>query len=198
MSPVTPKPEAEFSTLAITKSIARCSTSAGIARRATSRPGLPKMSPTNRIFMRRSARPHFDADVAAAPLGNPGKHDAEFAGGEGGARGASVERSGQADGAREAAEAALGEVERCLAVLARRRQLLAGDDQCPTRDHHLKALGRHSRKIHDDLDGRRCFYDVERRAALSSGAAALLLVERVEQAPRLIAELTPIHEYASH
>ena len=42
MSPVTPNPDAEFSTLAMTKSIARCSTRAGIARRAISRPGFPK------------------------------------------------------------------------------------------------------------------------------------------------------------
>ena len=49
MSPVTPNPAAAFSTLAITKSMASRWTSAGIARRAISRPGFPKMSPTNRI-----------------------------------------------------------------------------------------------------------------------------------------------------
>ena len=44
-------PDAEFSTLAMTKSMLLSSTSAGIARRAISRPGLPKMSPIKRICM---------------------------------------------------------------------------------------------------------------------------------------------------
>ena len=61
MSPVTPKPAAEFSTLAMTKSMSRCSTSAGMARRAISRPGLPKMSPMKR--MRTSVGPHANANA---------------------------------------------------------------------------------------------------------------------------------------
>ena len=52
MSPVTPKPAAAFSTLAMTKSSDSRSMRAGIARRAISRPGLPKTSPTNRMRMR--------------------------------------------------------------------------------------------------------------------------------------------------
>src|SRR5262245_10029107 len=78
MSPVTPKPAAAVSTLAMTKSRDSRSTSAGIARRAMSRPGLPKMSPTKRMRMRAGSGDR-DADLSAAPLGEPRHHDAQFA-----------------------------------------------------------------------------------------------------------------------
>ena len=60
MSPVTPKPAAEFSTLAMTKSMSCCSTSAGMARRAISRPGLPKMSPMKRMRIDQRCPPRAD------------------------------------------------------------------------------------------------------------------------------------------
>jgi hypothetical protein len=51
MSPVMPNPAAEFSPLAMTKSIWCRSIRAGRPRRTISRPGLPKMSPMKRIFI---------------------------------------------------------------------------------------------------------------------------------------------------
>ena len=108
MSPVTPKPAAEFSTLAMTKSSDSRSIEGGIARRAISRPGLPKMSPMNRMRMLanrdpdlarrgvrsmrgRTTRSSPVTRVAAAPPG--------------------IERALDAEGAREAAERAFGHVE---------------------------------------------------------------------------------------
>ena len=52
MSPVMPNPAAEFSPLAMTKSIWCRSISAGSPLRTISRPGFPKMSPMKRIFIR--------------------------------------------------------------------------------------------------------------------------------------------------
>src|SRR4029078_11506444 len=76
MSPVTPKPAAEFSTLAMTKSSDSRSISAGMAPRATSRPGLPKMSPRKRMRMLDANR---DPDRDAASLVEPRQHDAQLA-----------------------------------------------------------------------------------------------------------------------
>src|SRR6185436_8956440 len=115
MSPVMPKPAAEFSTLAMTKSSDSRSISAGMARRAISRPGLPKMSPTKRMRMLADR----DPDVRAASLLEAREDDAELAGGEGGGGAADVERTVDLDGARETAEGALCHVEAGVAVLAR-------------------------------------------------------------------------------
>src|SRR5690349_18325007 len=102
-----PKPAAAFSTLAITKSSPSRSTSAGMARRAISRPGLPKISPTNRIRIDSGDR---NADPAAAPLFEAGQHDAQFAVLQRSDRLAGVERALELDGPGKAAEGALRNV----------------------------------------------------------------------------------------
>src|SRR5262245_44160646 len=113
MSPVMPKPAAAFSTLAITKSSDSRSTSAGIARRAISRPDLPKMSPTNRICIASGDR---NPDAAAAPLLDAGQHDAQLAVDQRGHRFVGVERAVEPDRPCEAAERALGDVKGRVAV----------------------------------------------------------------------------------
>src|SRR6266542_4029408 len=109
MSPVTPNPAAEFSTFAITKSMPRCSTMAGMARFAISRPGLPKMSPMNRI--RTSVGPHGNAALPAAPLLDPRQDHTQFAGAQSSVGASDVERTRQPDAACEAPERPLGHVE---------------------------------------------------------------------------------------
>src|SRR4051812_39356486 len=126
MSPVTPKPAAEFSTLAMTKSSDSFSISAGMARRAISRPGLPKMSPTNRM---RIALGDRNADGAAAALGDARQDDTQLAVHERGDGLAGVERAVHPDGAREAAEGALGDVKGRVFARVRHRRLLAGNEQ---------------------------------------------------------------------
>src|SRR3990170_4510385 len=116
MSPVTPKPAAEFSTFAITKSMSRCSMSAGTARRAISRPGLPKMSPMKR--MRTSVGPHGDAELGAAALGNARQRQAQLPRPQRRFHASGVEGPREADGAGEAAERPLGEVKRRLTMIA--------------------------------------------------------------------------------
>ena len=101
------------------------STSAGTARRAISRPGLPKMSPMNR--MRTSVGPDGDADLAAAPLVDARQRDAQLAARAAWRRRGRRRRRPRAGRAREAPERALGEVKRGAAVLARGGSLLAGD-----------------------------------------------------------------------
>src|SRR6476620_8095488 len=98
MSPVTPNPAAEFSTLAITKSISRRSTSAGMARLAISRPGFPKISPMNRI--RTSVGPYGNAQLAAAALLDARQRDAQLAGMQHRVGVAGVEGSGESYRAR--------------------------------------------------------------------------------------------------
>src|SRR5262245_968811 len=110
MSPVTPKPAAEFSTFAITKSIRSRSTIAGIARLAISRPDLPKMSPMKRI--RTSVDPHGDAMFATAPIIDPREDDAEFPVAEPRIGARNVERSGQLHRAGEPTEYTLRSEER--------------------------------------------------------------------------------------
>src|SRR4051794_38686529 len=115
MSPVTPKPAAVFSTLAITKSSDSRSTSAGTACRTTSCPGRPKMSPMKRMRMLRA---HGDADLAAAALRDPGDADAQLAGLQRGRGVPPVVGAFEADGAREPSEAALRHVEAGVLVRA--------------------------------------------------------------------------------
>src|SRR6516225_603821 len=109
MSPVTPNPAAAFSTLAITKSSDSRSTSAGTARRATSRPGLPKMSPTNRMRMRLQ---HGDPDLPSPALRESRQQQPQLAVLQRGDGFAHVERPFDADGAREPTERAFGDVVR--------------------------------------------------------------------------------------
>src|SRR6266542_1911904 len=173
MSPVTPKPAAEFSTFAMTKSMSRCSISAGIALRAISRPGLPKMSPTKRI--RTLFGPHRNAALASAPLFDAGKDDAQLAVPERGRAASDIERARQPHAAREAAEAALRDVESSLAVvLASQRHLLPHHDERIARDHDLHAIRRDARKIDDDLYAFGSFENINRRCALRGGTPPLL------------------------
>src|SRR6185295_9508153 len=116
MSPVTPKPAAEFSTFAMTKSMSRCSTSAGMARLAISRPGLPKMSPMNRT--RTSVGPHANANLAAAAFHDARELHAQLAVLERRVGAADVERAREPHAAREPPERALRQVESRLAVVA--------------------------------------------------------------------------------
>src|SRR5512141_2910710 len=101
----------------MTQSISRAATSGGIARRAISRPGLPKMSPMNRM-RNGSVRLDRDANLAAAAFLDPRQRHPQLAGGEPGAGGGAVECAGQAHGPHEAAEGALGQMEGGIAVFA--------------------------------------------------------------------------------
>src|SRR5262245_35013538 len=148
MSPVTPKPAAEFSTLAMTKSSDSRSTSAGIARRATSRPGLPKMSPTNRIRMLRDG----DVDLRASPFLEPRQDDAQFAVDERDGCLGGVERPLEPDRPRETAERALRDMERRLVVIARSGDLVAGNQQHVAREHDVDLRGRYARQVEQDFD----------------------------------------------
>src|SRR5688572_11853127 len=96
-----------------------------MARRAISRPGLPKMSPTNRMRMLADRNP----DLGAAALLDARQHDAKLAGGERGGGAARVEGAVDADRPREPPEGAFGDVEAGVGVLAHVRRLLAGDQQ---------------------------------------------------------------------
>src|SRR3954470_21391081 len=140
ISPVTPKPAAEFSTLAITKSSDSRSISAGIARRAISRPGLPKMSPMNRMRMLAANR---NADRRAAALLLPREDETQLAVGEGGGGTRGVVSPLETDGAREPAERALRHMERGLPVVAHGRQLRAGDQHHVLRDNDVDVGGPH-------------------------------------------------------
>src|SRR5687768_16558482 len=164
MSPVTPKPAAEFSTLAMTKSSWRCSTSAGTARRTISRPGLPKMSPMNRI--RKSVDPDRDTNLGPAPLGDARQDDAKLAGGERSGGGAGVIRGGHAHRAGEAAERPLGEMEGRIAMVAASGRLPSRDDEHVARERHLDVVGGDARNVHHDFQGGLGFDDIDRRRAL--------------------------------
>src|SRR5688572_26631170 len=150
MSPVTPNPAAEFSTFAITRSRACCSTSAGIARRAISRPGLPKMSPMKRIRILR--RGHGDAQLTAAALPDARQDDAKLACCEGGRRAPRIERAVEAYGARKAAECTLRQMKRRLGMLAAGREFAAADHHDPAAERHLHVVDDDARQIHDDFD----------------------------------------------
>src|SRR4029450_13508324 len=140
MSPVTPKPAAEFSTFAITKSMSRCSVSAGMARRAMSRPGLPKMSPTKRI--RTLFDPDGNAVLAAAPLIDAREHHAQLAIAQRRRAARHIEGAGQPHAAGEAPETALRDVEgRLPRVLAAGRHLPSHDDERVARNHDLDVIG---------------------------------------------------------
>src|SRR5688500_17506917 len=131
MSPVTPKPAAEFSTLAMTKSSDSRSMSAGIARRAISRPGFPKMSPMKRMRMLADR----DPDLMAAAIGDARQDDAQLAVDERRGGTAGVERAFDAERARETAERAFRHVKGRVLVLAGRGQLASGDQQHAAGDH---------------------------------------------------------------
>src|SRR4051794_21981431 len=116
MSPVTPKPAAEFSTLAMTKSSDSRSIRAGTARRAISRPGFPKMSPMKRMRMLGANR---NADFLAPAIVDARHRDAELARNERRAGPAGIKGAVEPHRAREAPERALGQMEGRLAMFAR-------------------------------------------------------------------------------
>ena len=179
MSPVTPKPAAEFSTLAMTKSRPRCSTSAGIARRAISRPGLPKMSPMNRICIDQVVSGRA---VAAMVIGISAPRRSSM-------RGKTMRSSPRLKRRPGAAG-----IDRDLAAARRRRS----GRRCARRDGRrrrdarraARACGRrrracrcvnvavtrirsHAGEVDDDFDRRRGFDDVDRRAVLAPVSAAV-------------------------
>src|SRR5688500_15111980 len=166
MSPVTPKPAAEFSTLAMTKSSDSRSIRAGIARRAISRPGFPKMSPMNRMRMLTDGNP----DLLAAALGEARQDDAQLAVDERGGGGACVERAFDTDGTREPPERAFGHVERGVFVLARRGQLAPRDQQHVAGKHDLDVGRRATRDVDQDFDRLLGFDNVHGGRAVRGGA----------------------------
>src|SRR4029079_4067462 len=166
MSPVTPNPAAEFSTFAITKSISRCSTIAGMARLAISRPGLPKMSPMNRIRTLVLVSPHGNPPFPAAPLLDPRQQHTQFARAERGVGASDVERTHQPNAAGEASERPFGDVERGLAlVLTCRRALAPRHNQGVLGNDDLHGLRRHAGEVHHDLEARGGLDDVDWRTA---------------------------------
>src|SRR5262245_18082180 len=170
MSPVTPKPAAEFSTLAMTKSSDSRSMSAGIARRAISRPGFPKMSPMNRTRMLAANR---NADRRPAPLVETRHHHAQLAVAQRRRGALGVVGHVQADGARETAERALRDEKRRLTVLAPRWHLGPGDQQHILRNEDLEIGRGDARQIEQQLDGGIGFDDVEGRGALGGRRAGV-------------------------
>src|SRR5688500_28304 len=116
-----------------------------MARRVMSRPGLPKMSPMNRIFMKGScgsvvqmragSAPHYallgayrHSDFSAASFGDPLKDDVQLAIRQRRVRASRVERTGQPNHACKPAESALGQVESGVAmIVAPCGRLLARD-----------------------------------------------------------------------
>src|SRR5438046_10738275 len=91
---------------------------AGMARRATSRPGFPKMSPMKRI--RTSLGPNRNPVLAAAAVFNSRQPHAQLAGTKRGVAAGDVECAGQTNRTREPSEDALGDMERRLVVVLAR------------------------------------------------------------------------------
>jgi hypothetical protein len=196
MSPVTPKPAAEFSTLATTKSIERCSTSAGTARFAISRPGLPKMSPMNR--MRTSLDPDGNAKLAAPPFLEAWQEHAQLAALERRVSPACVERTREPDGAREAPEDPLGDV-KCGAVLADGGPFVADDDERIPYEEDLQGIGRDARDVHEEHDAVRGLDHIEgrrefRRRANAPGS----VVQPIEETAQFVVQVPGVEKNASH
>src|SRR5574338_238701 len=120
-----PKPAAAFSPLAITKSSDSRAMSPGAARRTISRPGRPKISPMKRMRMLADR----DPDLGPAAFLDARQQDAKLARRERGFRAAGVVGALEPHRAREAAEAALREVERGARVLPGSRQFFPSHDQ---------------------------------------------------------------------
>src|SRR5919197_2534603 len=135
----------------MTKSSDSRSISAGIARRAISRPGLPKMSPMKRMRMLRANR---NPDFLAAPLVEARQRDAQLARDERRAGAPRIERAVEMHRTREAAERALRKMERRFRVLARGRHLLARDHEDVAHVHDLDRLERYARHVKPDLHAR--------------------------------------------
>src|SRR5262245_23711281 len=169
MSPVTPKPAAEFSTFAMTKSIASRSTSAGIARRAISRPGFPKMSPMNRMRMLADR----NADLTAPAVVEAGKYHAQLAVAQRGAGAGGVVRAFETDGARETAERALRHVKARFAILAERCSLGSSDQDHVLREHDLDVVRLDARHVEQKLDRGVRLDNIERRCAFGGGGPCL-------------------------
>src|SRR6185503_15120747 len=177
-SPVTPKPAAEFSTLAMTKSSDSRSISAGMARRATSRPGLPKMSPMKRMRMLDA---NGDPDRGAASLVEPRQHDTQLAIAQAGGGAGRVVRPLEADRPGEPAERALRDVEAGLAILAGGRMLGAGNQQDVLREDDLDVRRRHPGQIEQQLDRGLGLDDVQGGRALGRRRRGVEEPQQVER-----------------
>src|SRR5688572_29122842 len=158
MSPVTPNPAAEFSTLAMTKSSDSRSMRAGTARRAISRPGFPKMSPMNR--MRMSA--NGDPDLIAAAIGDAWQHDTQLAVDQRGRGAAGIERAVHGQGACEAAERTFGHVKGGILVPARRGQLPPRNEQDIAGKHDVDVGHGDAGDVEQHFDRLRGLDDVHR------------------------------------
>ena len=121
MSPVTPKPAAEFSTLAMTKSSAVALDQRGNRAPRDLAAGLAEdvadEQDAHRLSSRRLRRADRDGDLLTAPFVDARHDDAELAGGERRLGPARVESASKPDRTREAPEAALGQVKRGLALV---------------------------------------------------------------------------------
>src|SRR5471032_1648837 len=179
-----PKPAAEFSALAITRSIRWKSTIPASSRRTSSRPGLPTISPMNRIrtlsaymeagslWTRRgggSERPALhdgDRNGVAAALGDLGDRDPQLAVGKPGACVRRVARAAETDHARKTAVSALHEMKARLGPRPA-RGLLAGNQQAVAFGDHADGGRIDAGEVHGDLESVIRFVDVERRRALA-------------------------------
>ena len=110
MSPVTPKPAAEFSTLAMTKSsVALLDERGDGAPRDLASRLAEDVADEEDAHVSRPARECGSRRPRRSSM--RGRHDAQLAGGERGVGASGVERAREPHAAREAAERALGQVE---------------------------------------------------------------------------------------
>jgi hypothetical protein len=143
---------------------------------------------------------HRDVNFLASALCDAREHDAELTSRQHGRRLTRVERAGQADAAREAAEASFGEVERRFVMLTSRRQLRAADDQEALREDDLHRGQGDTGKIHEDLDRGRRLDDIHRRRAFGRRRAGRLPLPVVlgEPVPQVLAGITALKKDSSH
>src|SRR3954451_19331357 len=165
-----PKPAAEFSALAITRSMRWKSTMPARPRRTRSRPGLPTISPMKRIrtvtaySVRLSA--DRDRDGAVAAVGKLRNRDAQLAFDEARARLRRVARASEPDDPREAAVAALNEMKAGLAP-GSPRDFFTGDQHRIALADDPHGGGINPWEIDGDLERVVGLVHVERRGAFA-------------------------------
>jgi hypothetical protein len=138
------------------------------------------------------SRPGFDAQLAAAPLGQTGKDDAQLAVGERRRGPSGVERPLHADRAREAPERSLGDVKRDVTLFAPGGQLLSGDEQHVAGKDDLDRRLRDPGDVEDRFDRVVGFDDVEGRRAFRRRGTG------IEQAEQFGRQLPAFNVHAGH